>query len=87
MKGVIRIGDKTTGGGTVLAGSTEMIFDGIGAARLGDPVLCPLPFHGPTVIAEGDPDFCDDGIPVAFHGHRCACGCLLLTSLPDVSSS
>ncbi|MCO6060481.1 PAAR domain-containing protein [Pseudomonas sp. MOB-449] len=86
MKGIIRIGDKTTGGGTVLAGSTDMIFSGLGAARLGDPVSCPLPGHGPTVIAEGHADFCNGGIPVAFHGHRCACGCLLLTSLPDVTA-
>ena len=87
MKGIIRKDDKTTGGGRVLAGSTEMIFSGMGAARLGDPVSCSIPGHGPTVIAEGNPDFCDDGVPVAFDGHRCACGCLLLSSLPDVTAS
>lgn len=87
MKGIIRINDKTTGGGTVLSGSTDMRFDGIGAARLGDPVSCPIPGHGPTVIAEGHPTFKDNGVPLAFHGHRCACGCVLLTSLPEATAS
>lgn len=84
MKGIIRIGDKTTGGGTVIAGSAVMKFQSIGVARVGDPVSCPIPGHGPTVIAEG---LKDHGIPVAFHGHRCAYGCALLTSLPQATAS
>jgi uncharacterized Zn-binding protein involved in type VI secretion len=49
-------------------------------------VSCPIPGHGPNVIVEGNPNFCDSGFPVAFHGHRCACGCSLLSSLPDVKA-
>ncbi|MBD9461245.1 PAAR domain-containing protein [Pseudomonas sp. PDM05] len=86
MKNIIRIGDKTTSGGTVLSGSTTMIFRGIGAARQGDLVSCPVPGHGQTVIAEGHPAFRDHGLPVAFDGHRCACGCALISSLPAVSA-
>ncbi|MFJ3261739.1 PAAR domain-containing protein [Pseudomonas sp. NPDC086581] len=86
MKGVIRIGDKTTSGGTVLSGSVKMIFAGIGVARVGDPVSCPIPGHGPTVVAEGHPSYEDNGALVAFHGHRCACGCALLTSLPEATA-
>ena len=82
MKGIIRTGDKTTGGGTVLGGSSAMKFDGIGAARQGDPVSCPIPGHGSTMIAEGHPNVREQGVPLAFDGHRCACGCLLITSLP-----
>lgn len=82
MNGIIRIGDKTTGGGTVLSGSSGVQFDGIGVAREGDPVHCPIPGHGRTVIAEGHPAFKDNGVPVAFHGHRCACDCTLISSLP-----
>ena len=65
MKGIIRIGDTTTGGGTVLSGSTGMRFGGIGVARVGDPVDCPA--HGRTVIAEGHPTFRDNGVPVAYN--------------------
>ncbi|MTH48814.1 PAAR domain-containing protein [Intestinirhabdus alba] len=83
MKGIIRTGDPHTGGGTVLKGSTKMKFCGIGVARLGDPVSCPIIGHGLTVIAEGHPEFKDNGIPVAFDGHRCACGCRLISTLPQ----
>jgi uncharacterized Zn-binding protein involved in type VI secretion len=84
MKGVIRIGDKTTSGGTVQSGSEKMIFEGLGVARVGDPVSCPA--HGPTVVEEGNPSYEDNGAPVAFHGHRCACGCALITSLPEATA-
>lgn len=87
MNGIIRIGDKTTGGGVVLAGSAEMIFDNLGAARVGDPVSCSLPGHAPSVIVQGEPAFCDNNVPVAFHGHKCACGCALISSLPTVDAS
>jgi uncharacterized Zn-binding protein involved in type VI secretion len=87
MKGIIRIGDKTTGGGVVLSGSPGLIFDGIGVARVGDPVSCPLPGHGRTVIAEGHPTFRDNGISVAFQGHLCACGCALISTLANATAS
>ncbi|WP_434525471.1 PAAR domain-containing protein [Photorhabdus asymbiotica] len=31
--------------------------------------------------------FCGKGIPVAFHGYRCVCGCVLLFSMLDVTAS
>ncbi|WP_337264501.1 MULTISPECIES: PAAR domain-containing protein [unclassified Serratia (in: enterobacteria)] len=85
MKGIVRIGDKTTHGGAVKAGSSTMKFGGIGVARQGDPVSCPK--HKETVIAEGHATFHDNGIPVAFHGHRCACGCTLISSLSQAAAS
>lgn len=87
MKGIIRIGDKNTGGGSVLSGSSKMKFSSTGVARQGDPVSCPIKGHGPTVIAEGHPTFKDNGVPVAFDGHRCACGCSLISSLPQATAS
>lgn len=87
MHGVIRIGDKNTGGGTVLDGLTTMRFSGIGVARQGDAVDCPVTGHGKTDIAEGHPTFKDNGLPVAFDGHVCACGCALITSLPYACAS
>lgn len=81
MLQIIRKGDKTTHGGSVLTGSDEMKFGGIGVARKGDEVSCPQQGHGPTTIIEGNPDFLDtNGIPVAFHGHKCGCGCTLISS-------
>jgi uncharacterized Zn-binding protein involved in type VI secretion len=86
MQNIIRIGDTHTGGGQVLTGSDVMKFGGIGVARLNDPVFCPLPAHGPTFVAEGHAVFNDNGVPIAFHGHRCACGCLLISSMPQASA-
>ncbi|MEI2266672.1 PAAR domain-containing protein [Erwinia sp. CGal63] len=83
MKGIIRTGDAHTGGGRVLSGSTTMSFDGRGVARLGDPVSCPLSGHGQNLIVEGHAFFKDRGVPVALQGHKCACGCVLISSLPQ----
>lgn len=76
----IRKGDKTTHGGTVISGSSTMEVGGIGVARKGDQVSCPQQGHGPTTIVEGNPEYLDHGVPVAFHGHKCACGCTLISS-------
>ncbi|CDL85217.1 PAAR domain-containing protein [Xenorhabdus szentirmaii] len=80
MKSIVRLGDKTTHGGAVLTGSSTMFFGNLAVARKGDAVSCPI--HGVTMIIEGHPDFLDEGIPVAFHGHACGCGCTLISSLP-----
>jgi len=80
MLQIIRVGDKTTHDGSVTTGSETMKFGGIGVARKGDEVSCPVKGHGPTTISEGNPNFLDQGIPVAFHGHKCGCGCTLISS-------
>ncbi len=80
MLEIVRIGDKTTHGGIVLTGSATMKFGGIGVARKGDKVLCPKEGHGITTIVEGNPNYLDQGVPVAFHGHKCGCGCTLISS-------
>lgn len=80
MQGVIRIGDKTTHGGTVLEGSSGVLFMGKMVSCLMDKVSCPI--HGLTCITEGDNGSTINGKPIALHGHRCGCGCSLITSLP-----
>ena len=50
MLQIIRKGDKTSHGGSVLTASETMKFGGIGVARKGDKVSCPVPGHGPTTI-------------------------------------
>ncbi|WP_413534955.1 PAAR domain-containing protein [Rahnella inusitata] len=86
MPGFIRVGDKTTHGGIVQQGSKVIIINGIAVARVGDKVSCPIEGHGPTTIISGNPDYVDaDGCLVAFHGDKCACGCTLITSMPDAT--
>ncbi|WP_345774675.1 PAAR domain-containing protein [Pseudomonas sp. PSE14] len=47
----------------------------------GDRVRCAL--HGVNEIAEGDEASRRNGRPIALHGHRCLCGCTLISSLPN----
>lgn len=80
MSGVIRIGDTTSSGGKVLQGSSGVKFQGKEVSCLGDKVSCPV--HGITSIVEGDESSKINGKPLALDGHRCGCGCRLITSLP-----
>lgn len=78
---VVRLGDKTTHGGVVTSASPIHTVRGIGIARMGDMVACPLPGHGSNPIIEGCPVFSVGGRKVALDGHKCACGCSLIASL------
>ena len=82
---VVRLGDKTTHGGTVISASSIHTVRGVGIARVGDTVACPLPGHGSNPIIEGSPVFSVGGRKVALHGHKSACGCSLIASLPFAS--
>ncbi len=83
MKSPIRKGDKLERGGEVTSGSPWATFMGKPLARKGDDATCNL--HGPTVIDEGADKFPDrDHKLFALDGHRCACGCRLISSLPNV---
>lgn len=75
-KPFIVIGDTTSHGGTVLAGSTVSTTHGKQIARVGDKVSCPK--CGSTVIANGDSTMIVDGQPVARHGDKTACGATLI---------
>ena len=79
---VVRLGDKTTHGGVVTSASPIHTVRGIAIARVGDMVACPLPGHGSNPIIEGSPVFSIGGRKVALHGHKSACGCSLIASLP-----
>lgn len=77
-KDVIRLGDPTDHGGTVVAvGARHFTVDGKPVARVGDRCTCPVKGHAHCVIAGGDPSFTIGGLPVAFDGHRTSCGARL----------
>ena len=84
MPGIIRVGDSHTGGGEVTAGSSTRNFMGRPIARLHDPVTCPK--HGDNQIATATSGAFDNGIEVAQHNDQCACGCRLVSSLPNSGS-
>jgi uncharacterized Zn-binding protein involved in type VI secretion len=78
---IVRLGDLTSHGGRVITASPTHTILGIGIARVGDKLRCPMPGHGVSVIVEGAASFSIGGRMVALHGHRGACGCTLISSL------
>lgn len=79
MQPFIVQGDKTSHGGTVLAGSPFSDCDGKPIARIGDMVACPK-CNGVFPILQGDPSNIIDGAPVTYHGCKTACGAVLISS-------
>lgn len=84
MKRVIRLGDPTSHGGTVVSASSVVIINGKRVARIGDSVTCPIPGHGVVTIVEGDSGWTDNGRPIALQGHKTSCGALLIATLPTL---
>ncbi|MCS0595460.1 PAAR domain-containing protein [Massilia agri] len=78
---IVRLGDSTSHGGKVISASTTHLIDGIGIARVGDLITCPQIGHGINLIVEGAGTYLIGERMVALHGHRCACGCTLISSL------
>ena len=72
----IRLGDKTSHGGTVLEASQHSDSGGIGIARVGDKASCPQ--HGTVTIASGDTTMIVDGKAAARHGDKTSCGATLI---------
>lgn len=79
-KPFIVLGDKTSHGGTVVSASGQTTTGGVGVARVGDKVTCPIKGHGNNVIVSGDPMLVVDGAPVARDGDKTACGATLIAS-------
>lgn len=71
MACVIREGDPTTTGGTVVAGSSRYIAEHRQAARISDPVWCPA-CKSMGFIAEGNPTFIDEYLEWPAPDTRCA---------------
>jgi uncharacterized Zn-binding protein involved in type VI secretion len=84
MPSVIRLGDPTSHGGKVVSATGNLNIMGIDVARLGDKCTCPRPGHSNCTIAEGDPDWTIDGIPVALEGHKTSCGATLISTLGNL---
>jgi len=82
---IIRLGDFTSHGGQVISASSTHLISGIGIARVGDKVTCPIAGHGINSIVEGAATYLIGGRMVALHGHRCVCGCTLISSLGSAS--
>ena len=79
-KGVIRLGDSTSHGGVVISVAHKAMDMGKPIACVGDMVQCPM-CKGVFPIVEGDPNCEMEGVPMAFEGHKTACGATLISSV------
>lgn len=80
---IIRVGDTTTHGGTVLEGFESFSIHGRAAAGVGHKVHCPQ-CKGTFVIVEGSPTHSFMGIALSTEGMLTSCGARLLASAPNV---
>jgi uncharacterized Zn-binding protein involved in type VI secretion len=88
MRKVIRLGDKTSHGGKVLATrATNFRVGGIPVACVGDPCSCPLPGHTGCKIATGSPHHRIGGVSIAFDGDITTCGATLNSSATNFRSA
>ncbi|EYU13434.1 MULTISPECIES: PAAR domain-containing protein [Photorhabdus] len=80
LKNVIRQGDRTSHGGSVLAGDDSFKVLGKGVARINDPVSCPK-CGGHQTIAEGTPTAVGTNKQkLALAGMKTSCGATLIAS-------
>ncbi|WP_085247100.1 PAAR domain-containing protein [Gilliamella mensalis] len=80
-KSVVRLGDPTTHGGSVISASSTTIIEGKPVALIGDLVSCPKKGHGINKIIEGAKTCLSDGKAVVIDQCLCECGCKVLATI------
>ena len=87
MRRVIRLGDPTSHGGTVVSAAGNYSIMSKNVARIGDSCTCPKRGHNNCTIVEGDPIWTIDGRPVALEGHKTSCGATLISTCGELGRS
>ena len=77
---IIRLGDTTSHGGTVIEAFGQTDLNGKPMAGVGHQVVCPL-CKEPSPLPKVAPCWMN-GVPVALHGMKTACGASLIASGP-----
>lgn len=87
MPAVARIGDPSSHGGTIVAGSGNVNADGTGIARVGDMHVCPIPGHGSTPLQGGSGTVLVNGQPCIRVGDSAGCGATIVSGAGNVNAS
>ncbi|SDQ19556.1 Zn-binding Pro-Ala-Ala-Arg (PAAR) domain-containing protein, incolved in TypeVI secretion [Paraburkholderia fungorum] len=82
MSSIACEGDTTSHGGKIISASaTTGVGDGgRRAARLGDLVQCPKCKGTFPIVTTQNPAMTIEGVPLAFHGDKTACGAVLIAA-------
>lgn len=78
-KPIVRMGDMTTHGGTVISGDMTWLIYDKAVARVGDLTVCPK-CKGTFPITEGAADLTGFGQAAARQGDKTACGAALIAT-------
>lgn len=76
---IVRLGDTSSHGGTVISSADKWTCEGKLIARKGDLHSCPIPGHGVTSIVSGSSKFICEDDPVARTGDTTGCGATLIS--------
>ena len=88
MPNVIRLGDPTSHGGTVVQSSANhVVVLGKPVALVGDKCVCPVYGHQNCTIATGNSLHIVNGKAVAYHGDKTSCGATLISTSTQFVSS
>lgn len=85
MPAVARIGDTSSHGGEIISGSANVRANGIGVARVGDILACPI--HGLRELVEGSPNVLANGAGVVRVGDHAECGAEIIEGSPNVNAN
>lgn len=85
-RNVVRLGDTSSHGGTVISASTNVKANKIGVARDGDLHSCPIPNHGITSISAALSKSKANGRKIAVVGDSVGCGATLTSGSHDVKA-
>lgn len=77
MPKIVRLGDTSNHGGSVVTSAAKWHCEGGLIARKGDQFACPL--HGLTPIVSGSGKYQCEGAPIAREGDTCGCGAILIS--------
>ncbi|TPK15170.1 PAAR domain-containing protein [Mesorhizobium sp. B2-5-9] len=76
---IVRLGDGSDHGGTVVSSASKWKCEGALIARKGDLHSCPIPGHGVTAIVSGSGRWKCEGADVARQGDVAGCGAALIS--------
>lgn len=77
-RGIARVGDTISHGGSITSGSGNVLTNGRGTARIGDSVVCSI--HGAQAIASGSGTDLANGRGVARIGDSITCGATITSA-------
>jgi uncharacterized Zn-binding protein involved in type VI secretion len=83
---VVRLGDVSDHGGTIISASTNVFANGIGVARNGDMHSCPIPGHGITPMSSDSTVKVNGQSVVRVNIDQAGCGAVFNAASPSVNA-